>query len=145
MAVNIISLGISAPSCRKWEKKQGEKSYVEFQKLRLMQTGKLQTATMLIQSQKSGKTAVLTTAAGSFEVSLQKVLDHMQELLEIGRNLPLIRQAEKVSVSVSYAGNLPKYGIQEKTAGEKYAERLREDRWDVRRLGDPTEWRLVKA
>lgn len=145
MPVNIISLGISAPSCRKWEKKQGEKSYVEFQKLRLMQTGRLKTATMLIQSQKSGKTAVITVAAGSFEVSLQKVLDHMQELLEIGRNLPLIQNVEKVSVSVSYAGNLPKYGIREKTPEEKYAERLKQDKWDVRRLGDPTEWRLVKA
>jgi hypothetical protein len=143
MPVNIISLGISAPSCRKWEKKQTAKSYVEYQRLRLMQTGKLQTATMRIQLQKSGKTAVIVTMAGNLEVPAQNVLDNLAALLEIGRSLPIMCEAEKSSFS--YSGNLPAYGIPEKSNAEKYAERLREDKWDVRKFGDPSEWRLVRV
>lgn len=141
--VNIISLGISAPSCKKWEKKQTAQSYVQYQRLRFEQTGRLQTATMLIKTRKSGKTAVIFTMAGKLEVPVQNVLDHMAEILETARTLPIMSGIAKTTVVRS--GNLPEYGIAEKSNAEKYADRLREDRWDVRRLGDPSEWRLVRV
>ena len=68
MSVNVISLGISAPSCKKWERKKSMESYVEFQKLKFSHTGRVETATMLIQLQKSGETAIVKTVAGCFEV-----------------------------------------------------------------------------
>lgn len=144
MSVNLVSLGISAPSCKKWERKKSMESYVEFQKLKFSHTGKLETATMVIQLQKSGKTAIVKTVAGCFEVSAQNVMENMAEILEIGRSLPLMREIPQVTVEIK-KHNLPDYGIREKTPEEKYAERLRQDRWDVRRFGDPSEWRLVRV
>lgn len=144
--VNIISLGISAPSCKKWEKKQGEKSYTQYQKLRLSQTGKLETQTIrIIQSQKIPETVVVITAIQKFRAPMQAVLDHMAEILEFSRSLPLLENAANTRQSFVINGGLPAYGIPEKTGAEKYAERLREDRWDVRRLGDPSEWRFVRV
>ena len=142
MAVNVISLGISAPSCRKWEKKQTARSYVEYQKLRFTQCGKLETQTLRIISRKNGE-AYIVTAAGNIKTTVQAVLDHMAEILEASRNLPLLVGVERVSVS--YSGSLPEYGKRNATRAEEYAERLREDHWDVRRLGDPSEWRLVRV
>lgn len=140
MAVNVISLGISAPSCRKWEKKQAEKSYVEYQKLRFVQCGKLQTQTMRIVAK--GKDAYIITAVKTIKTTAQAVLDHMAEILEFGRNMPLMVNIPRVSVS--HAGSLPEYGQHVQTRAEEYAERLKEDRWDVRRNGDPSEWRLAR-
>ena len=142
--VNVISLGISAPSCRKWEKKQMDKSYVEYQKLRFAQCGKLQTQTMRIISRNNGD-AYIVTAVKTIKTTAQSVLDHMAEILEFGRHMPLMVNVERVSHSVSYAGSLPEYGKPNSTRTEEYAERLREDRWDVRRLGDPSEWRVVRV
>lgn len=141
MAVNVINLEISAPSCRKWEKKQTAKSYVEYQKLRFAQCGKLQTQTLRIISRKNGD-AYIVTASGNIKTTVQAVLNHMAEILEFGRKMPLLENVQRVSVS--YSGNLPEYGQHEKSRAEEYAERLREDRWDVRRLGDPSDWRLVR-
>ena len=140
--VNLISLGISAPSCRKWEKKATAKSYVDYQKLRFAQCGKVQTQTLRIISRKNGD-AYIITAVKTIKTTVQNVVDHMAEILEFGRGMPLIVNVPRASVS--YAGSLPSYGTPTTTRAEEYAQRLREDRWDVRRNGDPSEWRLVRA
>ena len=140
--VNVISLGISAPSCRKWEKNATARSYVEYQKLRFTQCGKLQTQTLHIISRKNGD-AYIVTSVKTIKTTAQAVLDHMAEILEFGRNMPLLMNVPRVSVS--YAGSLPNYGKAMPTRAEEYAQRLREDRWDVRRNGDPSDWRLMRA
>lgn len=138
--VNVISLGISAPSCRKWDKKQTENSYVEYQRLRFTQCGKLQTQTLRIV-RKNGD-AYIITAVKTIKTTAQAVVDHMAEILEFGRSMPLLVSVPRVSVS--YAGSLPEYGQHVPTRAEEYAERLREDRWDVRRYDPaeiPQEWK----
>lgn len=120
-----------------------DKSYVEYQKLRFAQCGKLQTQTMRIVAK--GKDAYIITTVQTIKTTAQSVLDHMAEILEFGRQMPLMVNVERVSHSVSYAGSLPEYGKRNPTRTEEYAERLREDRWDVRRLGDPSEWRVVRV
>ena len=139
--VNVINLGISAPSCKRWEKKQTQKSYVEYQKLRFSQCGKLQTQTLRIISR--GNDAYIITSVKTIKTTVQAVLDHMADILEFGRNMPLLVGLPKTSAS--YNDSLPEYGPHSTTRTEEYAQRLKEDRWDVRRLGDPSEWRLVRV
>lgn len=138
--VNVISLGISAPSCRKWERGQTEKSYVEYQKLRFTQCGKLQTQTLRIV-RKNGD-AYIITAVKTIKTTAQAVVDHMAEILEFGRSMPLLVNIPKASIE--YAGSLPEYGQHVQTRAEAYAERLKADRWDVRRYDPaeiPQEWK----
>lgn len=145
MAENLIKAILGGYSARKWEKRKSQQSYVEFQKLKFSHTGKLQTETMRIEEILSGKIR-FTTSAGSvvFDTEKENILEHMAEILEFGRSLPLMRETQQVSIE-RWCHTLPDYGIREKTRTEEYAERLRQDRWDVRRLGDPSEWRLVRA
>lgn len=121
-----------------------DRSYVEYQKLRFTQCGKLQTQTLRIISRKNGDAYIITTVQ-TIKTTAQSVLDHMAEILEFGRQMPLMVNVERVSHVETYAGSLPEYGKHEPSRAEEYAERLRADRWDVRRLGDPSEWRVVRV
>ena len=144
MSVNVISLAIAAPSVKRWDRKRDKENYVQYQKLRFAQTGKLETASLRIESQKSGK-ALIITAVQTIETTAENVLTHMAEILEIGRGLPLLKGIAQTTHVVQYAGNLPDYRQKNPTRAEEYAERLRKDRWDVRRNGDPSEWRLTRV
>lgn len=138
--VNVISLGISSPSCKKWEKKQTQKSYIEYQRMRFSMCGKLRTQTLYIVSK--GNNAYIITSIKTIKTSVQAVLDHMGEILEFGRSMPLMVNVPKVSAS--FNDSLPSYGEHVQTRAEEYAERLKADKWDVRKYDPaeiPQEWK----
>lgn len=144
MAENLIKAFLGGNSGRKWEKKKSLQSYAEFQKLKFSHTGKLQTPTMLIEVTQSGKIRFSSsTGCVILDTTKENILEHMAEILDFGRSLPIMQQVQRTTVEIR-TKTLPDYGIREKTPEEKYAERLRQDRWDVRKYGDPSNWRLVR-
>lgn len=137
MGINVNAIAIASRQCRNWDRKQTADRYVEYQRLRLLTTGKLETVSMRIVSTKNGD-AYIITAVTTIKTTLQKVADHMAEILEFGRMMPLMAANLPHPSSVSYSGNLPDYydPKREPSMAEKYAERLRADRWDTRK-GEP--------
>ena len=129
---------------REWEREQTAKRYAEYVKLKLVRTGKAQTATQKISY--SEATGWVTVIAENMQITLTmaQFLKHIAEILEAGKNLSLIHGLDRETHAVRYAGVLPDYGPKRETYAEKYAERLRKDRWDVRKNGDPCNWRLQK-
>ena len=144
--INVTSLAIGCRSFKSWDRRKTKADHVEYQRMRFIHCGKLETQTMRIISQKNGD-AYIITATRTIKTTVQAVVDHMAEILELGRSLPIMQKAETKSWSKQYAGNLPDCPQKphEETTVEKYAERLKADRWDVRRLGEPQEWRLVRV
>ena len=143
--LNVNALAISCPSHRKWDRGRDRDNYTQFQRLRFIRCGRLETQTLRIVSQKNGA-AYIITATATIKTTAQAVVDHMAEILEFGRKMPLMVESQKTSAVMSYAGNLPDHydPKREPSMAEKYAKRLKEDRWDVRRLGEPQDWRLVR-
>lgn len=142
MSINVNAIAIASRQCRNWDLKQTAIRHIEYQKLRFEQTGKLVTQSMRIISRKNGD-AYIITAVATIKTTAKAVSEHMAEILEFGRTMPLMAENLPHGSSVSYSGVLPDYGPKVQTMAEKYAERLREDRWDVRRLGEPQEWRTA--
>lgn len=130
-------------SVSQWEREQSAKRYAEFVKLKVVRTGKAETATQKITY--SQATGWVTVSAESMTITLTmgQFLKHIAEILEAGRNLALLRGLAPETVVRNYK-TLPDYGPKQETYAEKYAERLRRDRWDVRKNGDPSNWRLQR-
>lgn len=135
MSININAIAIASRQCRSWDRKQTADRYVEYSRLRLSQTGRLTTPSMIVVARPNG-TAYIVTAVTKLKTTKQAVLDHMAEILDFGRMMPLMAENLPHPSSVSYGGNLPDYGPKVLSMAEKYAERLRADRWDTRK-GEP--------
>lgn len=128
---------------KQWEREQTAKRYAEMVRLRLVRTGKAETATQKITYSESTGWVQVCADGISVTLTMAQFLKHSAEILEAGKNLPLLRGLIPETVVRNYK-TLPDYGPKRETYAEKYAERLRKDRWDVRKNGDPCNWRLQK-
>ena len=129
---------------RQWEKAQMRKRYAENLRLQLFHTGKCSTHFLRFEYDKTAGAVVITSAVRIITLPIAEFLPVMMELFmaEVAENLPLLNpEMRRETVVRAYAGVLPEYGKPEKTMAEVYAERLRNDRWNVRKNGDPCDWR----
>ena len=143
--LNISSLAIACQSHKKWDRAKTSADFIEYQALKLRQTGRLITQSMTILTNSDGSATVIT-AITVIKTTAQAVLKNLAKLLELGRSLPLMpTNCDNNKKSIEYT-TLPDYHNpnKEPSTVEIYAQRLRDDRWDVRRLGEPQEWRLVR-
>lgn len=134
-------------SWRKWQRAQMRKSYAENLKVQFMQTGKCRTHYLSFEySTTSGRVRV-SSAENSILLPIAEFLENMMELFmaEMPDTMPLLEPEVARKTVVRNAHTLPDYGQKPKTRAEEYAERLRRDRWDVRRNGDPCDWRRTRV
>lgn len=130
-------------SVAQWEREQTAKRYAEYLKLKLVRTGKAQTATQKITYSESTGWVRVCADGMSITLTMAQFMKHSAEILEAGRNLPLLRGLIPETAVRNYH-TLPEYGPKQETYAEKYAKRLREDRWNIRKNGDPCNWRMQK-
>lgn len=131
-------------SLSQWDREQTAKRYAEYVKLKLVRTGKAQTATQKISYSDATGWVMVIAENMSITLTMAQFLKHIAEILEAGKNLQLLEPYAVQTYTVQYAGVLPDYGPKKETYAEKYAERLKRDRWDVRKNGDPSNWRLQR-
>lgn len=129
---------------REWDRKQTARRYAEYLRMKLLYTGHAETNFLAFDYDKCQKTVTIRTALESVTVTCEKFRKIQWKLymLDAAENLPLLCD-NRERKSVGWNRVLPKYGPKEQTLAEKYAERLRQDKWDVRRNGDPCNWRLA--
>ena len=135
---------MAAKTFAQWEKEQMRKRYAENLKLKLFLTGKCNTHFLRFVYRKGAETVTISSAENSIRLPMAQFMEFMTEffMAEIPAELPLLNpQLRRETVVRAYAGVLPEYGKPEKTMAEVYAERLRNDRWNVRKNGDPCDWR----
>lgn len=93
---------------------------------------------------KAEKTVMVRSAKAEFVLTRAEFKAHMWQLfmVEIPENLPfLFGKLERKSFERT--NTLPDYGPHTPTRAEAYADRLRQEKWDIRKNGDPSCWRLA--
>ena len=129
---------------KQWERAETRKRHAENLRMRLLYTGHAETNFLQFLYNQKAKTVTVRSSKGSFTVTCEKFrkIQWALYMLDVPENLPLLfDNAERRSAS--WNGVRPQYGPREPTMAEKYAERLRQDRWNIRRNGDPCNWKLA--
>ena len=134
-------------SWKKWQNAQMRKSYAENLRVQFINTGKCRTHYMEFSYAENSETVTIRSAVNTITMHIAEFLPIMMELFtaKVPANMPLLEPVVVRKTVVRKAHTLPDYGPHEETTAEKYAERLRKDRWNVGRNGDPAEWRLVRV
>lgn len=134
-------------SWKKWQNIQMRKSYAENLKVQFVNTGKCSTHYMEFTYAENTESVTIRSAVNTITMRIAEFLPIMMELFmaEVSANMPLLEPVFPRKTVVRHPHTLPDYGPHVQTMAEKYAERLRSDRWDVRRNEDPAEWRLVRV
>ena len=129
---------------KQWDRRETRKRHAENLRMRLLYAGHAETNFLQFLYDKQAKTVTVRSACGSFTVTCEKwrKIQWSVYMLDAAEKLPLLFDNLERK-SVGWNNVLPEYGEHKPTMAEKYAERLRQDRWDIRRNGDPCAWRLA--